>query len=150
MVVIVIAVVGGLVLVAMIGIIAAIAIPNLITAQQRAKQKRTMADIRSIATAAEAYATDNNQYPETVAVVAPKYLKTVPERDGWGHRFEYACLADESGKCTGYVIASPAKDGVMEREAREAVTQSHGPTTNFDCDIVYSNGSFVEYPQGAQ
>src|SRR5438105_14359454 len=36
-----------LIVVAIIGILAAIAIPNLLTAMQRSKQKRTMADMRS-------------------------------------------------------------------------------------------------------
>src|SRR6185369_13273697 len=61
-VVIIAVVVGGLVVVAIIGILAAIAIPNFITATQRAKQKRTMADIRSVATAVEAYGAENNGY----------------------------------------------------------------------------------------
>ncbi|MDQ6799248.1 MAG: prepilin-type N-terminal cleavage/methylation domain-containing protein, partial [Acidobacteriota bacterium] len=39
-----------LIVVAIIGILAAIAIPNLLTAMQRSKQKRTMADMRTIAT----------------------------------------------------------------------------------------------------
>src|SRR6186997_934448 len=51
-----------LIVVAIIGILAAIAIPNLLTAMQRSKQKRTMADMRSIATAWEARATDTNSY----------------------------------------------------------------------------------------
>src|SRR3989442_14034679 len=51
-----------LIVVAIIGILAAIAIPNLLTAMQRSKQKRTMADIRTIATAWEARATDVNRY----------------------------------------------------------------------------------------
>ena len=40
-----------LIVVAIIGILAAIAIPNLMTAMQKSKQKRTMADMRSLATA---------------------------------------------------------------------------------------------------
>jgi len=149
--VIVIAVIAGvLVVVAVIGILAAIAIPNLLTAMQRSKQKRTIADIRSIATAAEAYATDNNQYPQTLDALVPKYIKVVPKVDGWGNPFEYMCLNDETGKCTGYAIASGAKDGRMEREIREAVAHPPSATTNFDCDIVYANGKFEEYPEGAQ
>src|SRR5438270_13990627 len=54
-------VVGFFAIVAVIGILAAIAIPNLLTAMQRSKQKRTMADMRTIATAWEARATDVNQ-----------------------------------------------------------------------------------------
>jgi general secretion pathway protein G len=44
-----------LIVVAIIGIIAAIAIPNLLNAIDRGKQKRTMADLRSIGTAVESY-----------------------------------------------------------------------------------------------
>ena len=51
-----------LIVVAIIGILAAIAIPNLLTAMQRSRQKRTMADMRTIASAWEARATDVNQY----------------------------------------------------------------------------------------
>ena len=39
-----------LIVVAIIGIIAAIAIPNLLSAINRGRQKRTMADMRSVAT----------------------------------------------------------------------------------------------------
>ncbi len=52
-----------LIVVAIIGIIAAIAIPNLLNAINRGRQKRTMADIRTIGTACEAYAVDNSSYP---------------------------------------------------------------------------------------
>ena len=51
-----------LIVVAIIGILAAIAIPNLLTAMQRSRQKRTMADMRTIATGWEARATDVNGY----------------------------------------------------------------------------------------
>jgi competence protein ComGC len=64
-VVILLVIFGLLVGVAITGILAAIAIPNLLTAMQRAKQKRTMADIRSLGTALESYASDNNNtYPK--------------------------------------------------------------------------------------
>src|SRR5207247_10856727 len=62
-VIVTVAVVGGLVLISIIGIVAAIAIPNLLTAMQRSKQARTIADIRTLATAAEAYGTDHPEYP---------------------------------------------------------------------------------------
>ena len=52
-----------LIVIAIIGILAAIAIPNLLNAVQRGKQKRTMSDMRALATAVEAYAVDNSSYP---------------------------------------------------------------------------------------
>ena len=52
-----------LIVVAIIAILAAIAVPNFLEAQVRAKVSRTYADIRSLVTAIEAYATDWNRYP---------------------------------------------------------------------------------------
>ena len=148
-----------LIVVAIIGILAAIAIPNLLTAMQRSKQKRTMADVRTIATAWEARATDLNKYnaagltlPGTVVTtanlttfLAPTYVKTFPSKDGWGNA--WAFLSDQDwGSATAaqqYVIISYGKDGA-------ASAYPGGATTNFDCDIVYGNGTFLQYPEGVQ
>ena len=53
-----------LIVVAIIGILAAIAVPNFLNAQIRAKVSRTMSDIRSLSTALEMYHTDHGDYPE--------------------------------------------------------------------------------------
>src|SRR5438046_487611 len=151
-----------LIVVAIIGILAAIAIPNLLTAMQRSKQKRTMADMRTIATAWEARATDLNKYNAAAAIsgvtlanvsaddlntyLAPTYVKTFPTKDGWGNGYVFG--ADLAwGAVTAaqtYAIVSYGKDGKLEGAA------PHSPTTNFDCDIIYSNGTFLEYPEGVQ
>jgi type II secretion system protein G len=52
-----------LIVVAIIAILAAIAIPNFLQAQVRAKVSRVKADMQSMATALESYGVDNNQYP---------------------------------------------------------------------------------------
>jgi general secretion pathway protein G len=149
-----------LIVVAIIGILAAIAIPNLLTAMQRSKQKRTMADVRTIATAWEARATDLNKYNAAGALtlpaksvttanltsfLAPTYVKTFPAKDGWGNL--WAFLSDQDwGTATAaqqYVIISYGKDGA-------ASAYPGGATTNFDCDIVYGNGTFLQYPEGVQ
>lgn len=52
-----------LIVVAIIAILAAIAVPNFLEAQTRAKVSRTRADARSVVTALESYAVDNNKYP---------------------------------------------------------------------------------------
>ncbi len=149
-----------LIVVAIIGILAAIAIPNLLTAMQRAKQKRSMADIRTIATAWEARATDVNRYnaagvtfPTTnvtidnlTSYLAPTYVKTFPQVDGWGNNWGLG-IDQAWGTTTAaqvYAIISYGKDGQSDG------SWSGGATTNFDCDIVYSNGTFIQYPEGVQ
>lgn len=52
-----------LIVVAIIAILAAIAVPNFLEAQTRSKVSRTKTDQRAIATAIEAYHVDNNKYP---------------------------------------------------------------------------------------
>jgi prepilin-type N-terminal cleavage/methylation domain-containing protein len=52
-----------LIVVAIIAILAAIAIPNFLQAQVRGKVARSKAELRSIATGMEAYYVDENSYP---------------------------------------------------------------------------------------
>ncbi|RJP22514.1 MAG: prepilin-type N-terminal cleavage/methylation domain-containing protein [Candidatus Omnitrophota bacterium] len=52
-----------LIVVAIIGILAAIAVPNFINAQIRAKMSKATADMRALAVAIEMYRLDNNHYP---------------------------------------------------------------------------------------
>ena len=144
-----------LIVVAIIGILAAIAIPNLLTAMARSKQKRTMADMRTIATAWEARATDVNKYNAAGAIsslpttsstpaqmsglLSPTYIKVLPPKDGWNTDWEYRAGAQS------YAIISYGKDGKSG-----SANYAQGPTTNFDCDIIYAEGSFLMYPDGVQ
>lgn len=52
-----------LIVVAIIAILAAIAVPNFLEAQVRAKVSRVKSDMRTIASALEAYYVDHNRYP---------------------------------------------------------------------------------------
>src|SRR5687767_14474421 len=84
-----------LVVMAIIAIVSAIATTNYFLALTRAKQKRTVADIRSIALAWEARAVDVQSYlpagftfptvpvtyPSLRAALVPTYSKNLPELD---------------------------------------------------------------------
>jgi type II secretion system protein G len=127
-----------------IGIIAAISIPNLLAAIDKGKQKRTMADMRSIGTAVEAYAVDNGGYPiaadaPTLAlVISGSFVKVIPELDGWSHLY----VVDSQR--TTYTIVSSGKDGASSG----CVIGAH--TTQFTQDICFSHGQFIQYPEGPQ
>lgn len=144
-----------LIVVAIVGVIAAIAIPNLLTAMQRARQKRTMADIRSIALAWESRATDNStfaaagfslcctvsvSFPHMTTLLYPTYINPMPHHDGWRHPFEFALSTDG----TQYLIRSYGRHGVRDSNP------VGGATSYLDCDIIYSGGQFVQYPEGIQ
>ncbi len=132
-----------LIVVAIIGIIAAIAIPNLLNALDRSKQKRTMADLRSIGSAMEQYAIDNTDYPivnTTGALrtaLVPIYAKEIEQDDAWGNRFIIDSIALD------YTVSSAGKDG-------GAVNLIGGPTTSFNDAIIFTNGQFWQWPEGGQ
>ncbi len=135
-----------LVVVSIIGIIAAIAIPNLLNALNKAKQRRTMADMRTIALAVYDYSTDwvaapaisNGTVDDLIPYLTPTYLKKLPRLDGWQNPFYY----DASG--IDYTLISYGGD----QQPQGALTP--GPTTDFAADIVIINGVFVQWPEGAQ
>lgn len=149
-----------LIVIAIIGIIAAIGIPNLLVAISRSRQRRSMSDMRTIATAWEARNVDAGRYngagdglpgisqpvdPIILSgVLAPTYVKEMPLYDGWGHLF--GCYTDQqwdsAPKAQAYVLISAGRDGDFQ------ATETPGAFQNFDCDIVYSNGAFISYPSG--
>jgi hypothetical protein len=73
----------------------------------------------------------------------PTYVKTVPRQDGWRTTF-YA-----SSQSRFYTLASAARDKQLEGGLTSS-TYNGRVTTDMDCDIVYSNGSFMSYPEGVQ
>ena len=148
-----------LIVVAVIGIIVAIAIVNFINAIQRAKQKRSMADLRNLSTAVEAYATDRNFYPSaagfslpsglslpgsplgtTASALSPTYMRITPLVDGWNSWYLYATNTTR----TDYALQSCGADGAPDS------SPTWGPTSDFNADIIIVDGTFVQYPEGAQ
>lgn len=134
-----------LIVVAIIGLLAAIAIPNLINALQRSRQKRTMADMRAISEAVEMYHQDISAFPIYVDVDADAlrtdlqiYVKQFNGFDGWNHPFSYTSDGDN------YTLVSRGSDRSLDG------AWPLGATGNFHCDIVFSGGAFMQWPEGVQ
>ena len=68
-----------LIVVAIIGILAAIAIPNFLQAQVRAKVARCQADMQSLATGLETYNVDNSSYPPDHSWIGANEAGTWPQ-----------------------------------------------------------------------
>jgi general secretion pathway protein G len=134
-----------LIVVAIIGIIASLAIPNLRDAMDRAKQKATMTNMRAIGNALEMYAVDHNVYPKGLTdanggtlggFLSPLYLRTVPPADDWSNAWH----VDTNASGTQYTITSHGRDGIPGNNPG-------GQTSDFNCDIIFSNGSFHQRPK---
>ena len=147
-----------LIVVAIIGIIAAIAIPNLLRALQNGKQTRTMGDMKSIATGVEMYRTNIGHLPTqanaadigtvytTITALGTIIGQQRVDVDGWGSPFRF--MGD--GGSDMYSIGSGGKGGNGTLESLAG--QTHGTyvvldITDFENDIIYSNGQYVYGPR---
>ena len=135
-----------LIVVAIIGIVAAIAIPNLLTALQKGKQKATMGDMKSIGTAVESYMTDLSIAPGSIPTGAvylvPFHIKKMPIGDGWGNAWRYA---RDTTQLDIYSIGSSGRDGTMGAWSQIG-TYIVSSLASFNNDIIFSNGTFVYGP----
>ncbi len=158
-----------LIVVAIIGIIAAILIPNLLDALQKAKQKRTVGDMRNVGGAWFSWLTDqvgaasagattfDFSFGTTIDATTLQttlfpsstffYIQTVPPKDGWGNDYEYRLNSSQLLGSQVMGIRSPGRD-----DSFEGTDYTVGPfvTTAYDTDIVWADGFFVAYPAGAQ
>lgn len=147
---------SGIAAVLLVLLLGAISWPTYWKASRLRKQKISIGDLRSIGTAVESYAVDYNRYPASaaslppgpypsrpihpsmVSSLEPTYIRKLPLSDGWGAPFLYRTTPKDDN----YVIVSTGRDGIPG-------PFTLGPTTSFDADIVFSNGQFVQYPEGS-
>jgi len=157
-----------LIVVAIIGIIAAILIPNLLDALQKAKQKRTVADIRNTGTAWMSWLTDQVgaasagtgktydassfdtvTYEQIFGYLHPTdtffYMQEVPQLDGWRYPLSFG-KASNLLDSNVLIICSGARDNTIAGDCTTTWTVAPFVATDYDQDIVWADGYFVSWP----
>ncbi len=136
-----------LIVVVIIGLIAAIAIPNLLTAIHRSKQKATIADLKTIGNAVGAYTTDNYIAPSDIsfgsAGIRQFYIKKFPPTDSWGNTWNYTRSITDTDI---YSVSSSGRDGVFSGWAQGG-DYIMSAISDFNFDIIFSNGIFTYGPK---
>ena len=107
-----------LLVITIIGILAALVVPKMMGRSEQARQAAARADISSIKTALDAFEVDNGYYPKNIMdlIQAPQdvknwhgpYLDKVPQ-DPWGNNYTYACPGRHNA--TSYDLSSSGPDG---------------------------------------
>jgi prepilin-type N-terminal cleavage/methylation domain-containing protein len=154
-----------LIVIAVIGIIASMLIPNLIDAMQKTKQKRTMGDIHTTglammswltdaaaaaAAGASATSVDLSNYGSTMSVddletvLVPQYVQYVPRLDGWKTPYDYFLRVDNPHAAQVMAIHSYGRDKVSD--GTKYTVSSFDPT-DYDRDMVWADGYMVRWPQ---
>ncbi|MBN1939356.1 MAG: type II secretion system protein [Candidatus Aminicenantes bacterium] len=156
-----------LIVVAIIGILAALLIPNAMTALQKAKIRGTQKDINVIASAIAGYISEKATPPVSngaltgtlIAALSPLYLKAIPTSDQWGQPF----MIFTGSNCDGqygisgsgmddFLVASYGRDKSVETWTYNSALPGGGlysisSTGDFDKDIINFNGGFIRGPR---
>jgi general secretion pathway protein G len=135
-----------LIVAAIIGLIVAIAVPNLVNAIHRGRQSRTVGDARSISTSVAMYQQDFAAYPVSASLADAEllrphilpYMANYGSLDGWRRPFMYISDGDH------YTLVSYALNGIAD------TPWVQGTTNYFDDDIVLNDGNWLQVPEGTQ
>ncbi len=132
-----------LVVVAIIGILAAAAVVNFRGAIDRGKQTKSITTMRNLGTALHAYELDFSHLPtngltatQLSAILRGNALNTVETRDGWGNDLMYVCSPEH------YTVKSYGKDGVVG-----PVDITRATRDSYENDLVLSDGMFTATPE---
>jgi type II secretion system protein G len=153
-----------LIVVAVIGIIVAMLIPNLLDAMQKAKQKRTMGDMRITGMAMFSWVTDQasaaaaGQSATTVSmatygteiavsdlstVLISQYIQAIPVLDGWRSPYQYYLNVTNPHATQVMCIRSLGRDKTADSSV---YTVTGFDPTDYDRDIVWADGYMVRWP----
>jgi type II secretory pathway pseudopilin PulG len=154
-----------LIVVAIIGIIASMLIPNMLDAMQKTKQKRTMADMRITGGAMFSWLTDQvgaaaagqastqitladfggqKTVPDLKTVLVPTYLQEIPVKDGWKSTYDYYLNTTNPHSLHVMAIRSQGRDSSPDTEV---YTVTGFEPTDYDQDVVWADGFMVRWPE---
>jgi type II secretion system protein G len=166
-----------LIVVAIIGILAALLIPNALEAIQKAKQKSAMKEIMTVSTGAVDYITDHGDWTGVVqsgalatanaftTAIGGFYIKVVPINDPWNLPYKaYTAAAvlalipsavgitansDDFAMCSWGrdKAAGPISSGNYAPATPEAGLYVVSSMTSFDNDLAAWNGSWICGPR---
>ena len=132
-----------LIVVAIIGLLVAIAIPALQYALDRSKQRVTLADLRQVAVAIMQYNLDTSIYPnntvtvqELAVILEPFSGRNLPTQDRWSNDFGYTTDGNNY-----YSLESFGRDGI------DGANIDYITRNDFNLDMIHANGSFAAGPE---
>jgi len=163
-----------LVVVAIIGILAALFIPLIAGAMQKAKQKGTMQDMNTLAKAITEYITDHSVAPVQdgplsmattfYSALSGFYLKVMPQNDQWGTALNVYCGTAVAGANIGGISSAGDDDFLIQSFGRDRSSTpfTYDPASpgsaffrvaamsDFDQDLVNWNGTWIHAPRHFQ
>ncbi len=82
---------------------------------------------------------------ELAKILVPKYIAAIPEKDGWGHPYEFRLQTQDPDAVRVMAVRSAGRDGSFSGTAYEV---GAFPPADHDQDITWMDGFFVRWPNG--
>lgn len=129
------------------------------------KQKQTVSDIRNLGTALFSWLSDQVgaaaagqqvnyvdigqgfvpvSHAQLSELLVPRYIRSVPERDGWGHKLDFYLNVEQPLSRRVMAIRSPGRDGKF---SPGVYSTSEFSPEDYNQDIVWADGYFVRWPE---
>ena len=159
-----------LIVLAMIGVLAALLMPNALKAIQRARQKGTLKDISTLSGYIVDHTSDRGSAPgwdgdditescSFYSDLVPMYAKAIPLSDKWGNGYvvysgpswnrTWLGMQASHNSVSEFVIGSPGRNTTFSFKYNQtgALYYTIESMADFDNDLVNWNGQFVCAPR---
>jgi hypothetical protein len=77
-------------------------------------------------------------------LLVPKYIADIPDKDGWGHPYEFHLNASDPNAVTVFGLRSGGADGKF---SSNVYTIGAFPDSDAKQDLVWIDGYFVRWPE---
>ncbi len=126
------------------GVLAGVFVPNFLEALDKARVKRTRADVRVVGTTLEAHFAEHEEYPASEGWVDLSEIglaDDVPTRDGWKKPLRYWSDGER------YVLVSAGENSEIDRDWSQPVDESEEEQAAAESDdVVYADGELIAEP----
>jgi hypothetical protein len=113
-------------------------------ASKRTEESHQKAESESKATTVDFAEVPVISREELAKVLVPKYIAAIPEKDGWGHPYEFRLNTQDANAIRVMAVRSAGKDGRFSGSAYEVGAFSPADP---DQDIVWIDGYFARWPE---
>lgn len=128
-----------LVVIAIIGILSSVVLASLNSARQKSRDARRLSDVKQLQLSLELYYDANNNYPTTLAPLAPTYIAAIPVDPSTAAAYQYAALGSGS-TCSSYHLGATLENSGHTALSSDvdatAGTVCTGSTADFDGTVA--------------
>ena len=112
-------------------------------ASKRSEESHKKAEEESKTTSVDFTAVPVISRQDLAKVLVPRYIAAIPEKDGWGHPYEFRLNTQDPNATRVMAVRSAGRDGHFSADTYEI---GAFPPADLDQDITWIDGYFARWP----